>query len=635
MKDDLEDPWRLSPLLLPSPAARLNAPGPRPSFSRLSSFDNLLTYREEVAECKRASSLLRSEVNEEINLSPEVEAKKRQPWPKLVQAQDENTLAKKQDILLPVDDIVQQRRPNGFRSLAGEIGFCFTIAMTQFLTEYLISGFAIALPELTARSNIISLGPGSLGLFWPASLLSLSLSASLLIFARLADIYGGYGILMGGLLWLSVWTLVPGFFTSVIILDVARAMQGLALAAFTPSTFVLVSTFYNAGRRKNFVLGLYSGCAPLGFFAGILTAGVLPPDRSQWYLWIASILTGVTAITAYLTIPHDWTNRKQLDLKMDWLGSFLITAGLVLLSYAVAFEPDANLHDRTRNGFSYPDVYGPFAAGLACLAAAACAERWYAECPLIPFDFFRPKSTMALCLAGLCFYASYGVWLYESAEYFQSGTGTTMLPGGLDGIKLALWYTPTAVGGLALCVVGAALLHIISMKMLLLVSALAWIGAPLLLALCPLPLNYWEFVLPSMLCATIGIDLTYTISLVYFSSAQPKRYQGLCGAVCSILVNLAISFSLPISEIIEARADGSVTCTLGIDRDAFQQCEDSAINWSYRATFIYAAASACCGLVICVLFVRLPGRAAIEKAPDEERPASLEISTLVNGAREH
>ncbi|KAK0855855.1 hypothetical protein LTR03_001607 [Friedmanniomyces endolithicus] len=465
------------------------------------------------------------------------------------------------------------------------------MASTAFLGEYLLSGIAIALPDLLYRHNLIRLGPGTLGTLWPASLLSLILSATLLVFARLADMYGGYGLFMAGLIWLGVWTLIPGLCTSELILDVARAMQGLAIAAFMPSTFVMVDSFYQAGPRRNFVLGLYSGCAPLGFFAGFLTAAALPSAQISWYFYVSSIVAFTAAITAYLTVPHDRTDRKQLGLKMDWLGAFLITAGLILVSYALAYEPSADMFDRVRNGFSYPEVYGPFSAGMLCLGAAWCVECWYAKCPLLPFEFFKPrKSTTALCFANLCFYASYGVWLYESVDYFQSPTGVTKYEWGVQGIELAIWYTPTAVGGLVLCVVGASLLRVIRMEILMLLSGLAWIAAPLLLA-----------------------------------------YQGLCGAMCSIMINLGMAFSLPISEIIQMKAGMAYNCDYSSATPENIACSNNSTNWGFEAMFLYAAASAGLGFIVCALFVRFPRTAAKDKPADEERPreTSSESPTLV------
>ncbi|TKA33607.1 hypothetical protein B0A50_00443 [Salinomyces thailandicus] len=507
--------------------------------------------------------------------------------------------------------------------------------MTQFLAEYLISGFALELPRLF--SNKVSVGPTSLGTFWPASLLTLVLSATLLIFARVSDLYGGYPSFMFGAAWLTIWTIIPAFCTSEIMIDVSRAMEGLALAAFMPSTFAMVATVYEDGPRKNFVIGLYSGCAPIGFFAGFLVAGALPDDKTYYFFWIAAVLSFVTLIGAYVSVPKDHTDRKKMDLKMDWLGSFLITAGLLLLAYSLAVEPYANQYQPERSGFSFPIVWAPFCSGVVALGLAVWVEGWVAKCPLLPFDFFEPKSVKAFCLAGLCFYASYGVWLYISAEFFQSSTGTTD-PGDLSGIDLAIWYTPTAVGGLLLCVIGGGLAHIVPIKLLLLVSGLAWIAAPLLLALAPLPLHYWSYVMPSMVCATIGIDLTFTVSLIFLAAAQPQKYQGLAGAVSSILVNLAMSFSLPLSEIVMERAkDGVAIPDSQASPEAVLQASNHMINWGFQAAFLYGAASAGLGLVISVLFVHISRKTLDTKEPDEEaRGAEIppsEASTLV-GERE-
>ncbi len=616
-------------------------PKPRKSFVRLSSLDNLMTYREEKAEWKRvsrSSSMLRQAPSEPLfDKFSEDRAK--------TFAYQENSVASSiQEDSSPVsttastaggdDDgdnnaaergtIANTIKRGKFRHIAMEAGFCFTIAMTQFLAEYLISGFAIELPRLL-KGNV-EVGEGSMGIFWPASLLSLILSATLFTFARLSDMYSGYFIFMFGVAWLGIWTLIPGFCRDVIWLDISRAMQGLAIAAFTPSTFSMVGSIYPEGPRRNTVMGLYAGCAPLGFFAGFLTAGALPVDRPQWFFFIAAILAATTLLTAYLSVPADRIDRKELGLKMDWIGAFLIMSGLILVSYALAVEPYANELRSSKSSFAFPIVIGPFSSGLVCLLVAFWYEGWCATCPLLPFDFFKPKSVKPFALACLCFYASYGVWLYNSAQYFQSPT-TTSDGTGRSGMTLALWYTPTAVGGIILCIVGGSLIHIVPIMVLLLVSAVAWIAAPLLLALAPLPLGYWSFVMPSMLCATIGIDLTFTVSIVFFSSVQPLRYQGLSGAVCSSLVNLAMSFALSISEIVMKEAIGN------------KAIPDVAVNWGYQATFFYAAGSAGVGLILSVLFVRI-SRSVVQQQPRDEEGqvgiplASMSDSTLVGGNEE-
>lgn len=241
------------------------------------------------------------------------------------------------------------------------------------------------------------------------------MSATLLIFARLADMFGGYWPFMFGLVWLAIWTLIPGLTTSAIVLNCARAMQGLALAAFMPSTFAILGKLYAPGRRKTVIIGIYSAFNCLGFFGGFIVAGALGIDHSQWSFVIGAILSALTALTAWLTIPRAETSQRNRDVGMDWFGSILILSGLLLLSYALAAEPYADEHSKT-DGFATAGVLGPLIAGLVCLIGAVIVEWKLAKSPLVPLTFFNSCSVASLSLACMCFYACFGIWLYYTVE---------------------------------------------------------------------------------------------------------------------------------------------------------------------------------------------------------------------------
>lgn len=417
---DSDDPWRLPPLpqsMPQTPKLTHTVPTRAPSlnFRRLSSLDQLIAYREDRESWKResyvsAQQALLSNVATTESLPP-VPLMAGQETAPLFKDVEKSPLSIDTEFQSAPETPVQSSK---FRHFAAEVGFCFTVAMTQLLAEYLISGFAVVLPNLFDANS--SDGAGMTGLFWPAALLTLIVSAFLLIFARVSDMYGGYGPFMFGLIWLAIWTLIPGFISSSLLLNVSRAMQGLAIAAYTPSTFSMIGSIYPEGPRRNIVLGLYGACAPLGFYTGFLAGGALPAVESRWYFWIASVLAFITTITAYLSVPHDRTDRKCLNLKMDCLGAFLITGGLILVTYALSVQPYANVNHPEMNGFAFRIVWAPLSSGAACLAVAFWVEGWYASCPLLPFEFFKPQGVKALCISCLFFYGSFGVWLYNSAE---------------------------------------------------------------------------------------------------------------------------------------------------------------------------------------------------------------------------
>ena len=93
----------------------------------------------------------------------------------------------------------------------------------------------------------------------------MAVAAFLLVFGRLGDMYGGYPLYVGGLVWLALWSLICGFSKNAIMLDICRALQGLGPAAFLPSSMMLIGSIYRPGPRKNLVFSIYGACAPIGF----------------------------------------------------------------------------------------------------------------------------------------------------------------------------------------------------------------------------------------------------------------------------------------------------------------------------------------------------------------------------------
>jgi hypothetical protein len=175
-------------------------------------------------------------------------------------------------------------RPDKFRSLWKEVGFCFSIVMSQVLTvcalsqsrtqlliegqEYFVSGFNVIIPTVARDLDIPRASKT-----WPANAFSLVVACFLLTFGRLADMVGGFPVYTIGLAWLSVWSLIAGFSQNELMLDFCRAIQGLGPAAYLPSSLMLLGSIYRPGPRKNIVFSMYGAAAPLGFYIGIFFAG--------------------------------------------------------------------------------------------------------------------------------------------------------------------------------------------------------------------------------------------------------------------------------------------------------------------------------------------------------------------------
>lgn len=89
---------------------------------------------------------------------------------------------------------------------------------------------------------------------------------------------------------------------------------------------------------------------------------------------------------------------------------------------------------------------------------------------------------------------------------------------GASPMQLVAWFTPMALGGCIISTLGGFILHRISGTSIFIIAGSAWIVAPLLFAVVPVGANYWYFTFWSMICATVAIDTTFTVSNIFVSS---------------------------------------------------------------------------------------------------------------------
>lgn len=167
-----------------------------------------------------------------------------------------------------------------------------------------------------------------------------------------------------------------------------------------------------------------------------------------------------------------------------------------------------------------------------------------------------------------------------------------------------------AIGGLVLATVGGFTLHHLSGTLLLMVSATGYLLSVLLFSLMPSDPNFWAWIFPAMLCATIGIDISYSVSNVFITTSLPQHQQGIAGGLVNCLVFLGISFFLGF-------ADFAASSTTHLGAKA-----------SYQVAFWFAVACAGFALVIIVIGIRID-KAKSDLTVDEKR----ELENGVMGTR--
>lgn len=172
---------------------------------------------------------------------------------------------------------------------------------------------------------------------------------------------------------------------------------------------------------------------------------------------------------------------------------------------------------------------------------------------------------------------------------------------GASPLQVVAWSTPMAVGGMMLSTMGGLVLHLINGTILLFISGAGFVGSSLLFALAPEGANYWAFVFPAMICATIGIDITFNVVNIFITTNMPSERQGLAGALLNSVQHLGVAILLGFADVTQAETE-----------------PDAGLRKSYKAVFWYNVACTGLSCIVVALFIRID-RAKSDMTVDEKR----------------
>lgn len=121
---------------------------------------------------------------------------------------------------------------------------------------------------------------------WTVSLYTLVLSATILFFGKLADRYGRLKIYKLGLIFFAVSSLLCGLSTNILILIVARGLQGLSAAMLQATAIAVITTkLEKEDLTKSIgILGMLMGLGPT--LGPVLGGFILSSMSWRWIFWL-------------------------------------------------------------------------------------------------------------------------------------------------------------------------------------------------------------------------------------------------------------------------------------------------------------------------------------------------------------
>ena len=122
---------------------------------------------------------------------------------------------------------------------------------------------------------------------------------------------------MFGLALFALTSLLCGLSTSSGMLIAARALQGLAGAALSPSVFSIVSVTFEEGSERNKALGILGAIAGSGAAIGVLLGGVLTQYVGWEWIFFVNVPIGLLTMLLRPSVrPREPRGRHGTELRL-------------------------------------------------------------------------------------------------------------------------------------------------------------------------------------------------------------------------------------------------------------------------------------------------------------------------------
>ena len=278
----------------------------------------------------------------------------------------------------------------------------------------------VALPSIQRQ-----LGFSAADLSWVVNAYLIAFGSLLLLAGRLGDLIGRKRTFVTGLAAFTVASLLCGLSAGPAMLIAARFAQGIGGAMVTAVSLGMIVTLFPEPREQAKAIGAFSFVGAAGASIGLVLGGILTETAGWHWIFFVNVPIGILAVLPAVTIL-DADPGTGLRNRADWLGAFLVTAGLMLGVYAIA--------GTSRYGWASGRTLGEAAVAVALLTAFVVRQAT-ARTPLLPLRLFSSRELAGANLAQLLVIAAaFGfqvmitLYMQRVLGYGAAASGLGLLP---------------------------------------------------------------------------------------------------------------------------------------------------------------------------------------------------------------
>jgi EmrB/QacA subfamily drug resistance transporter len=377
-----------------------------------------------------------------------------------------------------------------------------TVCVATFMLLLDITVVNVALPSIQR-----SLDASFSDLQWVVDAYSLTLAAFLLTAGVLGDMYGRRGVFASGLAIFSASSLLCGLAANPLMLNLARAAQGVGGAVMFATSLALIAQAFQ-GKERGTAFGIYGATIGGAVAIGPLLGGAITSSIGWRWIFFLNVPIGIAAIVLTLTVIAE--SRDPAKRRVDVVGFVSFSAALFMLVYALVRGNDV--------GWSSGQIVGLLAGAVALLVVFLVAELRGSD-PMLDLSLFKRPAMAGVSIATFAIAASiFAMFLYLTL-YIQDDLGYSPFQAGLR-------FLPISVVSFFAAPLAGRLLDKVQARYLM-GTGLLLVAVGCLLMSRTHASSGWTVLIPGLLVSGVGVGTANPVIASSSVSVVPHERSGM------------------------------------------------------------------------------------------------------------